>query len=213
MSFHLHRNSQKRFYEDGATYFITTVTYDRHPFFREPLLAELFIRNSWFAKNLKEFALYGYTVLPDHVHLLVQPLGKANVSEVMRSLKTNFSRDANDILLHRVNRIPSIAGDVAPRRLLQQPRLHTRPMKPYEQHMLTVLPRLYRKFVRKHGLNHDFPFFRWQQSFRDHIIRDERDYRNHLEYIFNNAFKHKLVNNPEDWLPMWVEGMLEPIFR
>ena len=124
-----HRNSQERFCDDGSTYFITTVTHGRHLFFHEPLLAELFIRDLWFAKSLKQFALYGYTVLPDHVHLLAQPLGKANISEVMRSLKTNFSRDANDILLNRVHRISHFRrtaeareGEVAPPRLHGLPR-------------------------------------------------------------------------------------------
>jgi hypothetical protein len=45
----LHRNSQKRIYEEGASYFITTVTYDRYPYFQIPLLAELFINDLLFA--------------------------------------------------------------------------------------------------------------------------------------------------------------------
>ena len=54
------------------------------------------------------------------------------------------------------------------------------------------------------------PWFKWQQSFHDHIIRNERDYFNHLNYIYHNAVKHGLVGDPEDWPFMWIEGMLEP---
>jgi putative transposase len=33
----------------------------------------------------------------------------------------------------------------------------------------------------------------WQLRFWDHIIRDERDFRNHLDYIHYNPVKHGLV--------------------
>jgi len=54
------------------------------------------------------------------------------------------------------------------------------------------------------------PWFKWQKSFHDHIIRNERDYFNHLNYIYHNAVKHRLVGDPEDWPFMWIEGMPEP---
>ena len=217
----LHRNSQKRFYDEGAVYFITTVTHERYPYFREPILAELFILNLWFAKNLKQFALYGYTVLPNHVHLLVQPSEKANYSEAMGSLKRNTARDINDILVGK-SLIRTIAGGDSNPRLRSldvlranyeitkrdHPHLH---FDTYATHFRGI-EKLRKQFVRKHGKNHSFPRFRWQPSFRDHMIRDERDYLHHLEYIHGNALKHGLVNNPEDYLYMWVEGMLERIF-
>ena len=54
-----------------------------------------------------------------------------------------------------------------------------------------------------------FPDFAWQSRFHDHIIRNERDYFNHLNYIYYNAVKHGLVRYPEDWPFMWIEGMPE----
>lgn len=39
----------------------------------------------------------------------------------------------------------------------------------------------------------------WQKRFWDHVIRDERDYLNHLHYIHYNPVKHGLVNKPEDY--------------
>ena len=118
----------------------------------------------------------------------------------MRSLKTNFSRDANDILLNRIDhkQKPPV-GDVAPRRL-----------RAYEEHMQAILPRLQDRFVGTSGKLHDIPRFRWQKSFRDHIIRGEEDFHKHLNYIYSNAVKHGLANEPEDWKWMWVMGMEEP---
>ncbi len=195
IAYPLHRNSQKRIYEEGASYFITAVTYDRYPYFQIPLLSELFINALLFAKDIKQFKLHGYTVMPDHVHLLITPSAKANYSEVMRSLKTNYARDANDIMFGRKMDIPN-ASDVAPRRLQVQ-----------EKHMKSFLPVYRRRFIDTYGTNHNIPFFKWQKSFRDHIIRGDNDFTKHLEYIFNNALKHGLVRESEEWKWMQVETM------
>jgi len=40
----------------------------------------------------------------------------------------------------------------------------------------------------------------WQKRFWDHIIRDETDLQNHLDYIHYNPVKHDLVSQPEAWL-------------
>lgn len=39
----------------------------------------------------------------------------------------------------------------------------------------------------------------WQRSFYDHVIRNERDYLNHLHYIHYNPVKHGYVVRPEDY--------------
>ena len=42
--------------------------------------------------------------------------------------------------------------------------------------------------------------FKWQSSFRDHLIRDEKDYQNHLEYIKNQPLKHQLAERKWYWI-------------
>ena len=39
----------------------------------------------------------------------------------------------------------------------------------------------------------------WQKRFYEHTIRDEKDYLNILNYIYNNPIKHGLVENINDW--------------
>ena len=39
----------------------------------------------------------------------------------------------------------------------------------------------------------------WQRRFWEHCIRDEDDFRNHVEYIHYNPVKHGLVRSPKDW--------------
>ena len=39
----------------------------------------------------------------------------------------------------------------------------------------------------------------WQSRFWDHVIRDEVDYRHHVDYIHFNPVKHGYVCSPFDW--------------
>ena len=39
----------------------------------------------------------------------------------------------------------------------------------------------------------------WQHRFWEHMIRDEDDFRCHVEYIHYNPVKHGLVSNVKDW--------------
>ncbi len=39
----------------------------------------------------------------------------------------------------------------------------------------------------------------WQRRFWEHAIRDESDYRHHLEYCYINPVKHGYVKRVEDW--------------
>jgi len=39
----------------------------------------------------------------------------------------------------------------------------------------------------------------WQRRFWEHYIRDENDWRNHMDYIHFNPVKHGYVDCPKDW--------------
>ena len=39
----------------------------------------------------------------------------------------------------------------------------------------------------------------WQRRFWEHVIRDNKDYEKHVDYIHYNAVKHKIVDKVSDW--------------
>ncbi len=39
----------------------------------------------------------------------------------------------------------------------------------------------------------------WQRRFWEHRIRGDRDFKNHVDYIYYNPVKHGLVELPKDW--------------
>ena len=39
----------------------------------------------------------------------------------------------------------------------------------------------------------------WQRRYWEHLIRDERDFTRHVDYIHSNTVKHGWVKRVEDW--------------
>ncbi len=93
-----HRNSQKRIYIKNAIYFITTNVDEPLFLFKEDLFCELFVEDLKFCREIKQFNIFGYKVNPDHIHLLIQPTGKYNYSEIMQNLKRVSSLHINQII-------------------------------------------------------------------------------------------------------------------
>lgn len=56
-----------------------------------------------------------------------------------------------------------------------------------------------RNFTRAYKAQHNIQgsIKIWQRSFHDHVIRDDKDFINHVNYIHYNPVKHGLVTCPE----------------
>jgi REP element-mobilizing transposase RayT len=186
----LYRNSQKRYYINNAVYFITSTTYERYPYFDNDILCGLFIHDLLICQKLKQFEILGYKINPEHIHLLIQPGKKYNYSDIMNSLKNNFSRNANRILGYENTVIPNTTAEHLKARARALAFGHDG--FGFNENHIEILKS---KFVDKHGKNHNIPPFKWQSSFYDHIIRNEFDYHNHLQYIKNQWIKHNLKEN------------------
>jgi putative transposase len=81
-----------RYYIPGAAVFITQVVQDRRPVFRSPQMVELLRSTLRTVKELHPFTMLAYVFLPDHFHILIQPTGESNFSQIMHSLKPNFTK-------------------------------------------------------------------------------------------------------------------------
>ena len=56
-----------------------------------------------------------------------------------------------------------------------------------------------REYKRQIGLTPSQSMKFWQKRFWDHVIRDDRDFENHLDYIHVNPVKHGYVQDPRNW--------------
>ena len=171
-----HRNSQKRDYQDNNIYFIVTKTFQNFPYFKEPVFCKLFIEELKLCKELKKFKLYGFCVIYDHLNLLIHPNNEFNISKIMKSLKENVSRDISYIISGYRNE-----GDTSTCRL----------------HLRELIYKFHNQFIQKYGQNQIvIPKFKWQKSYYDHIIRNNKDFEYHYNYTIYNFQKHDL---PDDW--------------
>ncbi len=162
---HIHRT-----YLPDATYFVTTYVRHRREFFLNPDIARIVEETIWHERTSR-FIIYAYVVMPDHLHLLLQPTCKT-ISNIMQSLKSNSCREINRYLQDPHN------GECA----------------------LAVM-----------GIGHDEPIhdnharFAWQKSFYDHVIKDDKDFRTHVEYIRYNPVKAGLCWKPEDYPFLYID--------
>lgn len=52
----------------------------------------------------------------------------------------------------------------------------------------------------------------WQRRFWEHLIRDEADYRAHMDYVHINPVKHGLVKSVAEWPFSTFHGLVEQGF-
>ena len=90
-----HKNSFKRLYHQDSVYFITARTYSGIQYFKETIFCQLFIDDLIICKKLKGFRLLAFVIIPWHIHLLLKPSNKFNISQIGHSLKKQFSHDVN----------------------------------------------------------------------------------------------------------------------
>jgi putative transposase len=77
----------KRFHETHQLHFITVSCYDRRPNFRS---VEAFMTFESALERVREksgLCVYGYVVMPEHVHLLINEPENGTLAQAMQSLK------------------------------------------------------------------------------------------------------------------------------
>ena len=85
----------KRYFEDGIAYFVTTVTRNRFPLFRDAKLCRILLVTIEYHKTVFDYCVFGYCLMPDHLHLILKPEGRFNLSFIMKMIKGSFARKVN----------------------------------------------------------------------------------------------------------------------
>ena len=82
----------KRIYGKGHWHFITFSCYHRLPFLKSVHARNVFVRELAKVRDEFHFALLGYVVMPEHVHLLIGEPPSGTPSIVLRRLKLRAAR-------------------------------------------------------------------------------------------------------------------------
>jgi putative transposase len=82
----------KRFHESGQTHFVTFCCYHRRPSFADAPARQTFEAALERVRRSFKISIYGYVVMPEHVHLLIGEPERETLAVVLKSLKQGVSR-------------------------------------------------------------------------------------------------------------------------
>jgi putative transposase len=84
----------KHIQSKGCTYFITTCIANRNMIFADCGLAQILMDDIIYGRNEGWYYLFGFVIMPDHLHLELAPRNKA-IPAIMKCLKGYSSRQIN----------------------------------------------------------------------------------------------------------------------
>jgi putative transposase len=84
----------RRFHESGQSHFVTFSCRRRQPYFSSAEVFDLFVRCLDDMRMRFDICVYGYVVMPEHVHLLLSEPTSATLAEAMHYLKLSFAKRA-----------------------------------------------------------------------------------------------------------------------
>jgi len=82
----------KRYHQSGQSHFITFTCYHRLPQLQDPKSRDTFVLTLERSRIKYNFRVYGYVVMPEHVHLLISEPERDTIAQAMQSLKTSSSK-------------------------------------------------------------------------------------------------------------------------
>jgi putative transposase len=82
----------QRFHESGQSHFVTFCCYHRRPLFTAAPPKRIFEAALERIRRSFRLCVYGYVVMPEHVHLLLSEPERERLAEALKSLKQGVSR-------------------------------------------------------------------------------------------------------------------------
>jgi putative transposase len=84
----------ERFQQSGELHFITFSCYGRRPYLADAAARDQFLRALEQMRRRYVFHVFGYVVMPEHVHLLVSEPGRTALDHAIQALKTSVSKQS-----------------------------------------------------------------------------------------------------------------------
>jgi REP element-mobilizing transposase RayT len=148
---------------------------------RDPANARL-MQQAFFHGDGERYHLLAWVVMPNHVHVLIEPVAGWALDRILHSWKS-FTAHA---ILKATDREEDqrLVGDDPPG--------------------IAGVPSASTSSIRKPSRQF------WHREYWDRFIRDEAHYRNVIDYLHQNPVKAGLVTRPEDW-PWSSAGIWRPV--
>ncbi|MCH2205716.1 MAG: transposase [Lentisphaerales bacterium] len=191
-----------------------------------PEVAEQVI-SSWKYFDQEKYDLIAYTVMPNHVHLLIKVYPNQKIGNLVRSWKlftTNFVLN-NDVFLEAYLSAASESGTLttekddsirhaasesgAPSSIESAASESGAPSSIESAASESGAPSSIKSATAKNGTpNLKKKFSIWQREYWDRFIRDQNHFNQTIQYIHHNPVKAKLTDSKKDW--PWSDCYFKP---
>jgi putative transposase len=84
----------KRFQHSGGLHFVTFSCHGRMPYLESNESCQIFVQALEHIRRSYVFFLFGYVIMPEHVHLLVSEPKRSTLACAIQSLKTSVSKQS-----------------------------------------------------------------------------------------------------------------------
>ena len=168
-----------RFHHSGQSHFVTFCCYHRHRLFTTDASCRVFESALERVRRSYRLYIYGYVVMPEHVHLLLS--------------EPNCPTQAKDGLPPQPAKT-ALSGDPGLEWATERDTLADA-LKSLKQ---GVSRRLIGGLPLKPGLNGSPGHF-WQKRYYDFNVRNYAQFVEKLRYLHRNPVKQGLCDRPEDW--------------
>ena len=180
----------RRFHQSGQSHFVTFSCYRRRQNFITSTDYDLFLVCLKDMRRRFALSIYGYVVMPEHVHLLLSEPKRLTLADAVHYLKLSFVKRLRSPKRSKQTVTCGAPGSDGVPGSRGAPDSGS-PIGPGSG-------RIGVKGSRPPlGVNLGTSF--WQQRYYDRNVRDWREFEVKLRYLHRNPVKRGLVDKPEDW--------------
>jgi len=88
--------------KDAGTYFVTSRTWESRKLFIKPAVCEIVIETLIHYRDKGSYLLHSYVLMPDHVHILLTPIGDISLERAVQFIKGGSARRISQALNFRL---------------------------------------------------------------------------------------------------------------
>jgi len=171
----------RRFQQSGHSHFVTFSCYHRQPYFKAIETFDLFLECLEEMRRRFEMCVYGYVIMPEHVHLLLSEPTRTTLADALHFLKLSFAK-----------RLRSRRPTEKPASFWQK-RYYDRNVRDYRE-FVVKLRYLHRNPVKR-GLVASPEEWKWS-SYRHYLLREVGPVEIESEWTARDR-ERKAVGGPE----------------
>jgi putative transposase len=82
----------ERFQHEGSLHFLTFSCHGRKPYLADPRICDIFERSLELVRRRYVFFVFGYVIMPEHVHLLLSEPRRFTLASAIQALKTSVAK-------------------------------------------------------------------------------------------------------------------------